>query len=184
MPAKKKKPAAPRKKLAAPGQSSKAAAAAYIEIGRPAPDFDLPNQHDERRTLKQLRGKWVVLYFYPKDNTSGCTAEACRFREASSALKKAGAVVLGVSPDSVRSHAGFAGKLSLPFDLLADTEKTVCNAYGVWQEKSMYGRKYWGVVRTTYLIDPKGRVAARWENVKVAGHDAEVLGRLRELAAS
>lgn len=165
-----------------PAPKKKPAVSALIDIGQPAPDFDLPNQNDERRALKQLRGKWVVLYFYPKDNTSGCTAEACQFRDASTALKKAGAVVLGVSPDSAKSHAGFAGKYSLPFDLLADTEKASCIAYGVWQEKSMYGRKYWGVVRTTYLIDPQGQVAARWDKVKVNGHEQEVLEKLRELA--
>lgn len=153
----------------------------YVEVGSPAPAFALKDQSGKAHRLKDLRGQWVVLYFYPKDDTSGCTAEACRFRDALTQIKKRGAVVLGASPDDETSHKKFADKFSLPFPLLADPEKTLCNAYGVWQQKSMYGRKYMGVARTTYLIDPQGKVAHRWEKVKPARHDEEVLAKLDEL---
>lgn len=152
-----------------------------IAVGKAAPDFSLLNQKNQPHRLRDYRGQWVVLYFYPKDDTSGCTVEACRFRDALADLKKRGAVVLGLSPDDEASHQKFAAKFALPFDLLADTEKKVCQAYGVWQEKSMYGRKYMGVVRTTYLIDPQGKVACRWDKVKPDGHDAQVLEKLDEL---
>jgi thioredoxin-dependent peroxiredoxin len=145
------------------------------QTGTLAPDFQLQDQDGNTVKLSGLRGKNVVLYFYPKDNTSGCTQQACDFRDEHSALEAAGAVVLGVSPDDTRSHQRFATKFSLPFPLLADTEKTVCNAYGVWGEKSLYGRKFLGVTRTTFLIDPEGRVAQVWPKVKVGGHVKEVL---------
>jgi peroxiredoxin Q/BCP len=146
-----------------------------IEAGKAAPDFTLQDQHGREHRLKDYRGRWVVLYFYPKDATSGCTTQACQFRDAAAQYAKIGAVVLGVSPDDVKSHERFARKHALPFSLLADPDRKVCTRYGVWQEKSMYGRKYMGVVRTTYLIDPEGKVAHRWDKVKVAGHDQEVL---------
>ncbi len=152
-----------------------------IDPGRTAPAFSLADQGGNVHQLKDYRGKWVVLYFYPKDNTSGCTKQACQFRDAQTKIKRAGAVVLGVSPDDEKSHTKFRGKHDLNFDLLADTERKVCEAYGVWQEKSMYGRKYMGVVRTTYLIDPKGKVAHRWDKVKVADHDEDELAKLKEL---
>ncbi|MEM7627139.1 MAG: thioredoxin-dependent thiol peroxidase [Planctomycetota bacterium] len=151
-----------------------------IEIGRKAPAFNLTDQAGKTHKLADYAGKWVVLYFYPKDSTPGCTKEACGFRDAAKDLKKAGAVVLGVSPDDEKSHAKFAEKQALNFPLLADTKQAACEKYGVWQEKSMYGKKYMGVVRTTYLIDPKGKVAARWDKVKVAGHVEAVLEQLAE----
>ena len=129
--------------------------------------------------LSDLRGRKVALYFYPKDMTPGCTQEACDFRDRRAELQAAGAVVLGVSPDDVKSHGKFAAKYGLPFPLLADTGSEVATAYGVWQEKSMYGRTYLGVVRTQFLIDEHGRVAKIWPKVKVAGHGDEVLAAVR-----
>lgn len=121
-------------------------------------------------TLKDYRGQTIVLYFYPKDNTSGCTAEACDFRDHYKAFLKKGAVVLGVSPDSAKSHEGFKAKQSLPFPLIADEDKSLCKAYGVWKEKSMYGRKYMGVERSTFVIGPDGRIMNIWRKVSVPGH--------------
>ena len=164
-------------------KQSSVLASGFIEVGRKAVEFSLPDQTEKTRCLKDYRDRWVVLYFYPKDNTSGCTQQACQFRDGVKQFKKREAVVLGVSPDSSASHEGFIAKLGLPFDLLADTEKKVCTAYGVWQQKSMYGKKYMGVVRTTYLIDPRGKVAHRWDKVKVPGHDDDVLTMLDELSA-
>ncbi len=149
-----------------------------IEVGEAAPAFSLPDQAGTTHKLADYRGRWVVLYFYPKDDTSGCTAEACQFRDDLPRFRKKDAVVLGVSPDAAASHKKFADKYKLPFTLLADTEKEVCQRYGVWQQKSMYGRKYMGVVRTTYLIDPKGKVAQRWDKVKVPGHAEAVMGAI------
>jgi peroxiredoxin Q/BCP len=151
-----------------------------INPGRKAPAFNLPDQHGGSHALKDYAGKPVVLYFYPKDDTSGCTKEACAFRDLLPKFTKSKAVVLGVSPDDSKSHARFAEKFNLPFTLLADEADddgapAVCQAYGVWQEKSMYGRKYMGVSRTTYLIDADGKVARRWDKVKVDGHAEEVL---------
>src|SRR4051794_12369103 len=127
-----------------------------IAVDQPAPEFSLPDQHGKEITLSKLRGKPVVLYFYPKDDTPGCTKEACAFRDARADYEKAGAHVLGVSPDDVKSHQKFAAKYELPFTLLADTERSVCEAYGVWKEKNMYGKKSMGVERTTFLIDRDG----------------------------
>ena len=155
-----------------------------IDVGTQAPPFALPDEAGKTHTLADYAGRWVVLYFYPKDDTSGCTKEACQFNDALARFKKHKAVVLGVSPDDVKSHAKFRSKYTLGFPLLADPDKTALQAYGVWQEKSMYGRKYMGVVRTTYLIDPKGHVAARWDNVKVPAHDQAVLDKLTDLAAA
>lgn len=152
-----------------------------IDVGKTAPAFDLTNQDGQSVQLKELRGKWVVLYFYPKDNTPGCTKQACQFRDAWSKLKRRGMIVLGISPDDQASHGRFASKYTLPFDLLADTTQMVCRKYGVWQQKSLYGRKFMGVVRTTYLVDPKGKVAHRWDKVKVADHEQAVLEKLDEL---
>lgn len=154
-----------------------------IAIGRKSPAFTLADQAGKSHKLSGYAGQWVVLYFYPKDSTPGCTKEACGFRDAAKDLKQAGAVVLGVSPDDEKSHAKFAEKQSLNFPLLADTKQAVCGKYGVWQEKSMYGKKYMGVVRTTYLIDPKGKVAARWDKVKVPGHVEAVLETLQAESA-
>jgi thioredoxin-dependent peroxiredoxin len=151
-----------------------------IEQGRPAPDFTLADQTGKKVTLSKLKGSPVVLYFYPKDDTPGCTKEACNFRDAFADYKKAGAAILGVSPDDPESHARFAQKFSLPFTLLADPDHAVCEAYGVWKEKNMYGKKYMGVERTTVVIDPKGIVRKVFPKVKVDGHSALVLEAVKE----
>lgn len=140
-----------------------------------APDFTLLSDTGESVTLSSFRGRPVVLYFYPKDDTPGCTTEACEFRDAFPTFGAVNAVVLGVSPDTVKSHAKFRARFELPFPLLADTEKAVSQAYGVWKEKSMYGRKYMGVERTTFVIDAAGDIVTVFEKVKPAGHAAAVL---------
>lgn len=146
-----------------------------IEQGSTAPAFTLEDQDGVRHSLKESRGRLVVLYFYPKDDTSGCTKQACQFRDAMPRFEQLDAVVLGVSPQDVRSKAKFAGKHDLNFPVLADPEAKICQKYGVWQEKSMYGKKYMGVVRTTYLIGPDGKVLQRWDKVKVPEHGKSVL---------
>jgi len=146
--------------------------------GARAPAFSLPSDSGSRVSLKDFKGKTVVLYFYPKDDTSGCTTEACGFRDSWRAVQAAGAVVLGVSPDGPASHQKFRKKYELPFPLLADEDHAVAEAYGAWGEKSMYGRKYFGVLRTTYVIDPAGRIARVFEKVKPRGHAAEVLAAI------
>jgi peroxiredoxin Q/BCP len=146
-----------------------------LETGTPAPDFTLPDGAGGSVTLSSLKGKKVVLYFYPKDMTPGCTQESCDFRDRHAALEAAGAVVLGISPDSPKSHSKFAAKYELPFTLLADEDTAVANAYGVWKEKSMYGRIFMGIERTTFLIDEAGNIARIWPKVKVNGHGDEVL---------
>ena len=148
-------------------------------IGKPAPAFSLPSTEGDTLALKALKGKKVVLYFYPKDDTSGCTKEACAFRDAHPDYRKAGAVILGVSPDSLKSHDKFRGKYELPFTLLADEDHAVADAYGVWKEKSMYGRKYMGIERTTFVIDTAGKLAAIFPKVKVDGHSEEVLAAVK-----
>ena len=152
-----------------------------IEIGHKAPEFCLPNQDNEEICLRDLRGTWVVLYFYPKDNTPGCTTEACDFTEALPDFTDLGATILGVSPDSVKRHQNFIAKKDLKITLLSDEEKEVLQAYGVWQLKKNYGREYMGVVRSTYLIDPDGNVAAVWEKVRVKGHVEAVRQKLEEM---
>lgn len=151
-----------------------------LEPGNQAPSFSLPADDGSVVNLEGLRGRKVVLYFYPKDDTTGCTKEACEFRDSWNDVQKVGAVVLGVSPDPVPSHQKFRQKYRLPFPLLADTDHRVAEAYGAWGEKSMYGRKYHGILRTTYLIDAAGRIAKVFERVKPEGHAAEVLAALRE----
>jgi len=146
--------------------------------GARAPAFTLPSDSGSPVSLKSFKGRPVVLYFYPKDDTSGCTTEACGFRDSWRAVQAAGAVVLGVSPDGPASHQKFRKKYELPFPLLADADHAVAEAYGAWGEKSMYGRKYFGVLRTTYIIDPAGKVAHVFEKVKPRGHVAEVLAAL------
>jgi len=146
--------------------------------GTPAPDFTLPTDTGDTLTLSSLRGQWVVLFAYPKDDTSGCTIEACEFRDALPRFDASKAVILGLSPDSVNSHVKFKAKFELPYTLLADEEKTVLQAYDVWKEKSMYGKKYMGVERTTFLIDPKGHIAKVFAKVKPAGHAAEVIAAI------
>lgn len=143
-----------------------------------APDFELKDETGQARKLSDYRGKDVVLYFYPKDDTSGCTTEACNFRDDYSMYEKAGVVILGVSPDSPESHAKFKAKYHLPFTLLADEEHKVCELFGVWGKKKMYGREYEGVYRTTYLISKDGTILKVFENVKPADHSAEILASL------
>lgn len=152
-----------------------------IEAGANAPDFTLPTDGGSSVTLSALKGRTVILYFYPKDDTSGCTAEACAFQEALPDFSGAGAVVIGVSKDSPSRHDKFKAKYSLGFTLASDEEGRVCEAYGVWVEKSMYGRKYFGIERSTFLIDGQGRIARVWRKVKVACHAAEVLAAARAL---
>lgn len=141
-----------------------------IQEGDRAPDFTLPSDDGSAVSLAGLRGKRVILYFYPKDDTSGCTVEACEFRDTLPRIDEAGAVVLGVSPDPISSHRRFRDKYDLTFPLLADEDHAVAEAYGVWVEKSMYGRTYWGIERTTFLIDEEGVVAKVWRKVKPRGH--------------
>ena len=149
-----------------------------LEVGSKAPDFVLPTADGTTVSLREFRGKKVVLYFYPKDDTSGCTKEACSFRDDVSRFKQRGAVIIGVSPDSPESHEKFAAKYGLPFPLASDEKREVVKKYGVWQQKSMYGRKYMGIVRSTFIIDEKGYVAAIFRKVKVDGHTDEILGIL------
>jgi peroxiredoxin Q/BCP len=144
----------------------------------PAPEFSGDTPGAGRISLKEFRGKNVVLYFYPRDDTPGCTKEACGFRDQFAAFKKKGAVVLGVSVDPVKSHDKFAAKFKLPFPLLADEDKKIVQAYGVWGEKSFMGRKYQGTHRVTFLIGPEGRIRKIWPKVKPAEHAAEVLAAL------
>ena len=152
-----------------------------IEDGNKAPDFDLPSDQGGNVRLSKLAGKPVVIFFYPKDDTSGCTAEAKGFTALEKEFSALGVTLVGISPDSAESHAKFRKKHALSMRLAADTEKTVATAYGVWVEKSMYGRKYMGVERSTFLIDTKGRVAKSWRKVKVPGHPEAVLAAAREL---
>lgn len=154
---------------------------AKLEVGQVAPDFTLATQADEQLTLSSLRGKNVVLYFYPKDDTPGCTTEACGFRDLHAAFSEANTIILGVSPDPVKKHEKFISKYELPFILLADEEHAVCELYGVWKEKSMYGKKYWGVERTTFLIDKDGNIAKVYPKVKVPGHVDKVLEDVKAL---
>jgi len=149
--------------------------------GKAAPAFTLDTDAGERMSLKDLKGRPVVLYFYPKDDTTGCTTEACEFRDAFPKFRKSKAVILGVSPDDVKSHQKFKVKYDLPFTLLADTAHEVAQRYGVWKEKSMYGRKYMGVERTTVIIDSAGRVARVFSKVKPKGHAQAVEAALAEL---
>ena len=145
--------------------------------GIAAPDFSLPDETGGPHKLSDYRDKYVVLYFYPKDDTPGCTTEACNFRDDYSAYHKAGVTILGVSPDSPEKHAKFKSKYDLPFSLLADSDHKVCELYGVWGRKKFMGREYDGVLRTTYLIDPQGVIARVFENVKPADHSTEILER-------
>tara|TARA_Y100000589_G_scaffold101411_3_gene95660 strand:- start:1292 stop:1750 length:459 start_codon:yes stop_codon:yes gene_type:complete len=148
-----------------------------IEIGSKAPEFTLADQSGTEHSPLSTGGP-VVLFFYPKDDTSGCTKEACQFRDMKGEFEKAGASVFGISPQDVKSKSKFAAKHDLNFPILADDDAVVCEQYGVWQEKSMYGKKYMGVVRTTYLIGPDGTVLQRWDKVKVDGHGDAVLHSL------
>lgn len=156
---------------------------ALIEPGQKAPAFSLPDQHGAVHTLSDYEGQPVVLFFYPKDDTSGCTKEACGFQQALPDFSSIKAAVFGISVLDTRSKARFAAKYDLTFPLLADEDHAVCDSYGVWQEKSMYGRKYMGIARVTYLIDGDGTVARRWDAVKVDDHASEVLEAVTALRA-
>jgi len=152
-----------------------------VEENKKAPAFSLKDQDNKDVSLNDFKGENIVLYFYPKDNTSGCTKEACNFRDDFPDFKKLKAVILGISPDSVSSHKKFAGKFDLPFRLLSDEKKLVLEKYGGWKEKSMYGRKYMGVERSTFIIDKTGKVKKIFRKVKVDGHNKEVMEALKEL---
>ena len=149
-----------------------------VKIGRKAPAFSLPNQDGKIMRLSDFKGKKVVMYFYPKDDTPGCTKESCAFRDGLDEIHDSGAVVLGVSGDSVDSHKKFAKKFNLNFPLLSDEKKTMLQAYGVWKEKSLYGRKFMGIERTTFIIDEQGKIDDIFQKVKVDGHLEEVLAEL------
>ena len=149
-----------------------------IEEGKPAPDFELQSDSGETVRLSDFRGRPVVLYFYPKDDTPGCTTEACEFRDAYDVFRERGAEVLGVSPDDVRSHEKFKTKYGLPFTLLADPEHTTADAYGVWGERSFAGKKYMGINRSTFVIDESGNIARAMIGIKPAGHAEQVLNAL------
>jgi peroxiredoxin Q/BCP len=153
-----------------------------IASGNLAPEFSLPDETGKTRTLSEFRGHPVILYFYPKDDTPGCTTEACNFRDDYSEYTKAGVTILGVSPDTSKSHTKFKEKYSLPFTLLADTDHQVCELYGVWGLKKFMGREYNGVFRTTFLIDENGKIIHTFENVKPAGHSVEILDELKSKA--
>lgn len=154
-----------------------------LKIKEEAPLFSLPNQDNAEISLRDFRRSYVVLYFYPKDKTPGCTTEACDFRDSLESFGALNAIVLGVSPDSVKSHQSFIEKESLNFTLLSDTKKEVLKAYGALGLKKLYGKEYEGVIRSTFLIDPEGRIAYIWRNVKVKGHIAEICEKLKELGA-
>ncbi|HYE01165.1 MAG TPA: thioredoxin-dependent thiol peroxidase [Alphaproteobacteria bacterium] len=152
-----------------------------LAVGSPAPDFTLPTDGGGTVSLSALRGRKVIVYFYPKDDTSGCTKQACGFRDAMPDFGGADAAVIGISKDGVASHDKFKAKYDLPFTLASDAESDVCERYGVWAEKSMYGRKYMGIERTTVLIDRDGVVRRVWPKVKVPGHVEEVLEAAKAL---
>ena len=149
-----------------------------LEVGTKAPDFTLPDQNGNMHSLSEYRGKKVILYFYPKDNTPGCTKQACGFAERFPHFTEKGAVVLGISKDSVASHKKFEEKYGLPFTILADPELVAIQAYDVWQEKKNYGKTYMGVVRTTYLIDENGKIVKAFDKVKAADNPEQMLGEL------
>ena len=151
---------------------------AELKIGQKAPPFSLLDDKGKKVSLKDFKGQKVILYFYPKDDTPGCTKEACAFRDGIDEVRESGAVVLGVSCDSVESHNKFSTKYDLNFPLLSDPEKTVVQAYGVWKEKSMYGRQYMGIERTTFVIDEQGKIAHIFPKVKVTSHFEDVMGEL------
>lgn len=152
-----------------------------VKVGDKAPDFTLIDQDGNKVSLNDFKGKNIVLYFYPKDNTSGCTKEACNFRDEFPKFGKLNAVIIGISPDSVESHRKFIDKYKLPFTFLSDESKTTLEKYGVWKEKSMYGRKYMGVERSTFTIDKTGKIRKIFRKVKVADHNKEVLEALMEI---
>ena len=163
------------------GTSAKAQDAKQLKVGESAPAFSLPSDQGKTVSLSDFRGKNLVIYFYPKDDTPGCTVEACSFRDNVSGIRKLGAEVVGVSLDPVKSHAKFRDKFQLSFPLLADEKIEMSKAYGVYQEKSMYGKKYWGLVRNTYIVGPDGKIAKIFEKVKPAEHTQEVIEYLKSV---
>jgi peroxiredoxin Q/BCP len=175
------KKAAPKAVKVSASKSASVVASGMPAIGGKAPAFKCADETGKVISLSKFAGKPVVLYFYPKDDTPGCTVEACDFRDSLQRLKAAGVTVLGVSRDSGVSHQKFKTKHGLNFPLLADVDGKVCEAYGAWQEKSLYGRKFMGIVRCTFLIDSSGKIAALWPKVKVAGHVDEVLEAIGQL---
>lgn len=150
-----------------------------LVIGDQAPELGIPDQDGRVVTLQQLRGKQVVLYFYPKDDTPGCTKESCDFRDTEAQIMRAGGTIIGISLDSQESHQKFIKKFGLPFPLLSDEDARVSKAYGVYKQKNMYGKKYWGIERSTFIIDPEGRIKAIFRKVKVDGHADQVLAALK-----
>ena len=154
-----------------------------LPIGQAAPAFSAPNQAGKLLTLADYEGKWLVLYFYPKDSTPGCTTEATDFTHLAADFSALGAIILGVSPDSEKSHCKFIEKQSLAFDLLSDRDHQIAEAYGAWGLKKFMGKQYLGILRSTFLIDPQGQLAYRWPTVKVKGHAEAVLAKLKELVA-
>jgi peroxiredoxin Q/BCP len=154
------------------------------EAGEQAPEFALPDESGTIHRLADQRGRWTILYFYPKDDTPGCTVEACAFRDTNETLVERGADVWGVSPQGAASKRAFREKFGLPFTLLADENHEVAEAYGSWVEKHNYGRTYWGTARTTFLVDPDGRIARTWPKVKPEGHASDVLAALDEAQAA
>lgn len=152
-----------------------------LQVGELAPDFVLPASNGENVSLSEYRGRNVVLYFYPKDMTTACTQESCDFRDANAEMLKHNTVILGISIDTVKSHQRFIEKKELPFLLLADTEHAVCELYGVWQLKKLYGREYMGLVRSTFLINAEGRLVQEWRKVRVKGHTQQVLEAVQQL---
>jgi peroxiredoxin Q/BCP len=152
-----------------------------MSVGKPAPDFTLPDELGKTHKLSDYRGKTVVLYFYPADDTPGCTAEACDLRDDYHKYQNAGAVILGVSPDDEASHEKFKKKYKLPFTLLADKDHKICELYGVWGEKSMFGKKYYGVIRSTFVIDAEGKIGSVFEKVKAKENNEKVLDALNEM---
>jgi thioredoxin-dependent peroxiredoxin len=175
-----KKKAAPKKKTA-PKKQTGATKAGDALLGKRAPRFELADQNGERVSESSLGGALYVLYFYPKDDTPGCTREACDFRDGLGAFRRIGVRVVGVSPDSTASHARFREKYSLPFTLLSDADKVLAKAYGAWVKKQNYGREYMGIQRSTFLVDARGVVRRAWRSVKVDGHVDQVLDAVREL---
>jgi len=154
-----------------------------LEVGMNAPKFCLPNQDEEEICLRDLSGKWIVLYFYPRDNTPGCTTEACDFTQSLPDFEELDAIVLGVSPDSPKKHRNFIEKKSLEITLLADEDKTVCKDYGIWQLKKFMGRESMGVVRSTFIISPDGKISNIWTKVRVKNHVSDVKNMLLKLSS-
>ena len=152
-----------------------------LKMSDNVPDFCLPNQDEEEICFRDIKGNWIVLYFYPKDSTPGCTTEACEFTAAVPDFRNLSATIVGVSPDSPARHRNFIAKQNLKITLLADEKQELCNAFGVWQKKKMCGKEYMGVARSTYIINPSGKIAFFWENVKVKVHVEEVKKKLEEL---